>query len=292
MNKRIINLSRKIPIWETARSDKMKYIKNFLKGMAVGIGTLVPGVSGGTIAIILGIYDEMIHAVSSFFENWKKHAIFLLTVGAGGLFGMLLFSRLLESAINNYPYVMRYLFMGAIIGGLPVLYRKSLPTRKRTITDYFFLILGFVIVLFLSKEAGVADGMASDQGWLSLVYLFIAGIVIAIALVLPGISGSFVLLIMGLHTLTLNAINTVNIAFLIPLALGTAAGILGTTKIIENFLNKYPDKTYLFIIGLVIGSIVSVFPGIPAGAQFLPSLLAMAAGIAILLFLGKRGIVE
>lgn len=270
----------------------MKYIKNFLKGMAVGIGTLVPGVSGGTIAIILGIYDEMIHAVSSFFENWKKHAIFLLTVGAGGLFGMLLFSRLLESAINNYPYVMRYLFMGAIIGGLPVLYRKSLPTRKRTITDYFFLILGFVIVLFLSKEAGVADGMASDQGWLSLVYLFIAGIVIAIALVLPGISGSFVLLIMGLHTLTLNAINTVNIAFLIPLALGTAAGILGTTKIIENFLNKYPDKTYLFIIGLVIGSIVSVFPGIPAGAQFLPSLLAMAAGIAILLFLGKRGIVE
>lgn len=270
----------------------MKYLKNFIKGIAVGVATLVPGVSGGTMAIILGIYDDLIHAAGSFFENWKKNFMLLLVVGLGGVLGILLFSRLLENAITKYPHVMQFLFMGIIIGGLPVLYRKSTASGKGNIKDFVFLILGFVIVLLMSAEPAAITNMAADQGALSVIFLFIAGIVIAIALVLPGISGSFMLLILGLYGVTLNAINTINIPFLIPLGLGVAAGTLGTAKIIEKFLQKHPGKTYMLIIGFVLGSLVQVFPGIPANSQLIASAAAFIIGLLVIYWLGKKGLTD
>lgn len=270
----------------------MEYLKNFLKGIAVGVATLVPGVSGGTMAIMLGIYDDLIHAIGSFFEDWKKHTLLLLEVGLGGLSGILLFSRLLESFINKYPHVMQYLFMGIIIGGLPVLYRKSVTSCKRDKTDYIFLILGFIIVLLMSSEPEVTTTMAASHGLISIVFLFIAGIVIAVALVLPGISGSFMLLALGLYNVTLNAINNLNIPFLIPLGLGIVAGTLGTTKIIEKLLQKYPGKTYMLIMGFVLGSLIPVFPGIPGSFQLIASFGAFVLGFLMILGLGRMGLVD
>lgn len=270
----------------------MKYLKDFLKGIVTGVATLVPGVSGGTMAIILGIYDNLIHAVSTFFDNWKKNFIYLLVVGLGGVTGILLFSRLLESAVKNYPYVMQFLFMGIIIGGLPVLYRKSATSGKGDIKDVIFLILGFVIVLLMSAEPAAVVNMATARGILSVIFLFFAGIIIAIALVLPGISGSFMLLILGLYEITLNAVNTFNIPFLIPLGLGVAAGTFGTAKVIERFLQKYPDKTYKLIIGFVLGSLVQVFPGIPVSSQLIASALALIIGFLAIFWLGRKGLTD
>ena len=270
----------------------MIYLKNFLKGLVTGVATLVPGVSGGTMSIILGIYDDLIHAVSTFFENWKKNLTYLLVVGLGGALGILLFSRLLENAITNYPFVMQFLFMGVIIGGLPVLYRKSEASSKGNLKDYLFFILGFAIVLLMSAEPTAITDMATAHGILSVVFLFIAGIIIAIALVLPGISGSFMLLILGLLDVTLNAINTFNIPFLIPLGLGVAAGTFGTAKIIEKFLKKHPGKTYKLILGFVVGSLVQLFPGIPAGSQIIASVAAFIIGFLIIFWMGKKGLTE
>lgn len=270
----------------------MKGLKNFLKGIAVGVATLVPGVSGGTMAIILGIYDDLIHAISSFFQDWKKHTKLLLEIGFGGILGILLFSRLLENALNKYPHIMRFLFMGIIIGGLPVLYRKATTSRKRDKKDIIFAILGFTMVLLLSAEPTVTTTMATSQGILSMVFLFIAGIVMAIALVLPGISGSFMLLVLGLYNVTLNAINDLNIPFLIPFGLGIVVGTLATTKIIESFLQKHPNKAYMLIIGFVVGSLLPVFPGIPSSTQLIPSVMVFIIGFIMIFWLGKKGITD
>lgn len=270
----------------------MRNLINFLKGIAVGIATLVPGVSGGTMAIILGIYDDLIHAVGSFFDDWKNNIILLLEVGLGGALGIRLFSHILENAINKYPNIMQFLFMGIIIGGLPVLYRKSIKVDKGNKKDFVFLILGFVIILFMSAKPTTINTIATSQGVLSIVFLFIAGIAIAIALVLPGISGSFILLTLGLYKLTISAINTLNIPFLIPLVLGILAGILGTTKIIERFLQKYPRKTYMLIIGFVIGSLIPLFPQQPWSSQFITTATALIIGFLITFFLGKIGICD
>lgn len=286
----------------------MEYIKNFIKGIIVGVATLVPGVSGGTMAIILGIYDNIIHSISSFFHDWKKNIIFLMTVGAGAAAGFLLFSRLMESAVANYPYIMRFLFMGIIIGGLPVLYKKSVApggespdgNRSRSsksgravkITDFLFLVLGFVIVLLMSSEPETAAEMASVKGVAGFLFLLAAGVIIAVALVLPGISGSFMLLVLGLYGVTLNAINTINIPFLIPLALGIAAGTIGTTKIIEKLLARYPGKTYKLIMGFVVGSLIQVYPGIPGGVQLAASIAAFAAGFLVIYLVGRKGLTD
>jgi putative membrane protein len=260
--------------------------------MAIGLATLVPGVSGGTMAIILGVYDKLIHAISSYFHDWKNNTILLLEIGVGGILGIGLFSKLLENAIKDYPAVMQFLFIGVILGGLPTLYKKSISSGKRSMADFLFLIIGFVTVLLLSSEPSTVTDMATAHGLLSMVFLFVAGVIIAIALELPGISGSFMLLALGLYGVTLNAINTINITFLIPLGLGIVVGTLGTTTVIEKMLQKFPGKTYMLIMGFVLGSIIPVFPGIPSGMQLLASIATFAFGLAAILWLGSKGLTD
>ncbi|MCM0650833.1 DUF368 domain-containing protein [Clostridium swellfunianum] len=267
----------------------MKYLVNFLKGLAIGIATLVPGVSGGTMAVILGVYDDLIHAVSSFFSNWRKHIVILLEIGFGGLVGIALFSRLLENVTTKYPFIMGFFFIGVIFGGLPVLFKKA-ASGTRSKTDWIYFVVGLVIVLVMAWEPSATTTLATRQDLLSIIFLFIGGIVIAIALILPGISASFMLYVLGLYNVTLNAINTRNIPFLIPLGLGVALGTLGTAKTIEKLLEKHPSKTYMLIIGFVLGSLLPVFPGVPSGMSIVTSLLALALGFLLINWLSKKEI--
>lgn len=273
----------------------MKYLKNILKGAVIGIATLVPGVSGGTMAIILGVYDRMIHAISSFFKDWKNNTIFLLEVGIGAVVGMLAFSRLLERSLEVLPYAMQFLFIGIILGGIPVLYKKSKSaqvTGKRHWLDYVFFVVGAILVFFLSAEPEATTTLVMASGIKGVISLFVAGFILAVALVLPGISGSFMLLTIGLYSVTLNAINTVNVPFLVPLLLGVATGTLATTKSIEVFLNKYPSKAYMLILGFVVGSLKPVFPGIPTGVELIISIVFLVVGFLAILKLGKMDISE
>lgn len=265
----------------------MKYLKNFIKGLAVGVATLVPGVSGGTMAIIFGIYDKIIHSISSFFEDWKGNTSFLLQIGSGAIFGVLLFSRILESAINNYPYAMRFLFIGVICGGIPVIYKKASAQQKDK-WDFLLLIIGFLIVILMSSEPSATTAFATSQNITSIIFLFLAGIIIAIALILPGISGSFMLLTLGLYDVTLNAINTKNLIFLIPLGLGVVFGTLATTKTIEKLMQKYTTKTYMMILGFVAGSLIPVFPGVPNASSTIFSIVAFLIGFVIIRYITNK----
>lgn len=267
----------------------MKYLKNILKGLVVGIATLVPGVSGGTMAIILGIYDDIIHSIGSYFDDWKKHTSFLFQVGIGGLIGLLLLSNILEAAITNYPYVMSFLFIGVICGGVPVLFNKARKGKKDK-WDFLVLIIGFAIVLLMSAEPAATTTYATSGNITSIIFLFIAGIIMAIALILPGISGSFMLLTLGLYDVTLNAINTRNLVFLVPLGLGVVVGTLATTKVIEGLLQKHTTKTYMLILGFVVGSLIPVFPGIPEGFSIISSLAAFIIGFLVIRWMSKREI--
>lgn len=269
----------------------MKWIINILKGLAITVSTMVPGVSGGTMAIILGIYDDLIHAISSFFEDWKKHSILILQLAIGGIIGLLLFSRLIESALGKFPVIMAFFFIGVICGGIPTIYNKS-KNGQRNVFDYCYLVVGFVIAILMSSEPESVTTMATSGGNASFIFLVFAGIIIAIALILPGISGSFMLLMLGLYEITLNAINTLNIKFLIPLAIGGIIGTIATTKTIEKLLNKYPSKTYLLILGFVIGSIKPIFPGMPVGMDILYSIIALVIGFIGIYCLGRKFNVE
>lgn len=333
---------------------KLEYLKNVIKGIVIGIAMMVPGVSGGTMAIVLGIYDRLVHSVATIFRDFKNNLLFLVQVGIGGAAGVLIFSRLMEGAMTSYPYIMRYLIMGVIIGGLPLLFKKAAESRsgvrgekacaredgyyikegkagrreskaavrestarpqksRDTVTagkadvlkngptaqrawsraaDYIFLVLGAAIVLLMSLEPESLIDMATDGSLTSYIFLVISGFIIAVGVVLPGISWSFMLLVLGMYEITLNAINTFNIPFLIPLGIGIALGTFGTAKAIERFLQKYPRKTYMLIIGFVAGSLAEVYPGVPRGWQLPASAAAFIGGFAAIFILGKKGFAE
>ncbi|ERK29336.1 DUF368 domain-containing protein [Clostridium intestinale] len=264
----------------------MGNIVTVIKGVVIGLATLVPGVSGGTMAIILGVYDDLIHSISSFFKDWKKNSLFLIQIGIGAVVGMGAFSKIIEQALVKYENPMIYLFLGIICGGIPVLYKKSLSSERKK-SDLMFLVIGFIIVFIMTLQPSAVLTLATNTGVKSTIFLVIAGFIIAVALILPGISTSFMLLTLGLYSITLEAINTFNLAYLVPIGIGAIIGTLSTTKVIENLLEKYPSKTYLLILGFVIGSLLEVFPGIPEGFDIIYCIITFTVGFAVIKYMSR-----
>ncbi|MDD2377602.1 MAG: DUF368 domain-containing protein [Bacilli bacterium] len=257
----------------------LKNVQHFIKGMVIGSTMMVPGVSGGTMALILGIYDELIHSISSFFKDVKKNITFLGVVCFGALIGLVSISFIVDYGLNNFEFPVKFLFLGIVLGGMPVLFKEA-NTDKKHWTDYIFAIIGILIILLFSvfnSETSLID-LSNLGGIIQVVTLFVTGIIIAVALILPGISTSFLLLTLGLYEPLLVAVKTFDIGFLIPILLGVAFGVITTTKVLENFLNKKPRQTYLLIIGFVLASTLEVFPGIPIGLDIIWSIIAFIIG--------------
>lgn len=268
----------------------MNKIEILLKGLFIGGTMMVPGISGGSMAMILGVYDRLISSVSSFFKNIKENLLFLILFGAGGGLGMLLLAKPLSVVIENYPHLMLYFFMGIVAGSLPMMYKKA-EVKRIQIRTVLYLILGIALVLLLKLIPSDLLQGQSGHGAVGFIMLMIAGVVAAIALVLPGISVSYMLLVLGLYEVTIEAVSKFNFSLLIPLGLGLVLGVLGTTKLLETLMNKYPQPTYLMILGFMLGSVGELFPGVPTGMGWVFSIASFVAGsgiISIVLQLGKE----
>ena len=248
---------------------------------------MVPGASGGTMAIILGIYDKLVHAVSSFLKNIKENFLFLLIFAAGGALGAFLFANPLLKLIERYPMPTLYFFMGAVLGGVPLLIKQSQVKKFTWKIPVYILIGAAVVVLFALIPTGTFQFNA-DRGIDTYLYLGLAGFVAAVALVLPGISVSYLLLMMGLYDTTMQAISQLQFSFLIPLGIGLILGVLLTTKVLEKAMTRYPQATYLIILGFVFGSIAEIFPGIPQWPEILLCIVTLAAGFFIIQLLAWK----
>ena len=265
---------------------KQNHLFTALKGLFIGGTMLVPGVSGGSMAIILGIYDQLVSSVSSFLKHKRKSAIFLGIFCLGALLGMVLFARPLLHLIENYPKPMMFFFMGAVAGSAPMIYRKGGKQRIQW-QDVLFFLLGIALIVLLSflPETSVDSG-TGDR----FVYLFLvlSGFLAAIALVLPGISVSYMLLLMGMYDETMRAFETFYLPYLLPLGIGLILGIIATTRLLEKAMTRFPRQTYRIILGFILGSIVQIFPGIPTGIDILLCAVLLAAGFLVIFYLSKK----
>ena len=260
-----------------------KSVMNLLKGVAIGSSMLIPGVSGGTMAIILGVYDKIVHAVSSFLKNKKENALLLIQIGLGGVIGAWLLAGCLSCVVAAYRKPMMFLFLGAILGSIPSLVKKTGIKRPKPIHAVYFLTgLSIVLVLSFLPERLF---QFSKMGAFSFFILMFAGIIIAVALVLPGISASYMLVMLGIYDTVLYAIVHFNFLFLVPLAIGTILGVLLTTRLLERAMDRHAGVTYLTIIGFVAGSLLEVFPGIPAGIEILVCAVTLLIGFFVIFFL-------
>lgn len=258
---------------------------------------MIPGVSGGSMAMVLGIYDELIASVSSFFKNIKKSLLFLGIFCAGAIIGMFLFAKQLGKLLDQYPMILMYFFMGAVAGSIPMMLRKAKVLGKNRAGDsgglvpilkqIVFFVLGVVPVILLSF---LPEDLLSFEtmDFKFYVVMIIAGVVAAIALVLPGISISHMLVMLGLYDHIIGLLdNGISLQWLsmIPFGVGLLAGVFLCTKVLESAMNNHPTPTYLIILGFLIGSIFEVFPGLPTGLDLLICLPLFAVGFFIIFFL-------
>lgn len=240
---------------------------------------LIPGVSGGSMAMILGVYDKLITSVSSFFKNKKENAVFLGLFALGGILGIALFARPMEYLLEHFTMLVLYFFIGTAAGGMPMIYKKA-HVESVTVKSTIYLIIGIVLVIMIQL---IPEGLFTNtDGAAGVLLLVAAGFVAAVALILPGISVSYMLLVMGLYDVIMQSISEINFAKLIPLAVGLAMGIIFLTRFLELAMNKYPQPTYIIILGFVLGSLAGIFPGLPQGIYWIFCPLVFLAGYGII----------
>jgi len=247
----------------------VELLKNIFIGMTIGVANVIPGVSGGTIALVLGIYEKLTDAVGNFIKNKEKrkeYFAFLIQIGMGGILGILLFSKIIDILYINYSEPMSFFFLGLIMATIPYIIKtgKEMAMTKKKI---FFLVLGFVIVLALILSNGEisTNNIVENSIILTKNYvfkLFLCGILAAGAMIIPGVSGSFLLMLMGEYYNVIGFVNRREILPIIIIGSGAIIGLLLFAKWINILMNKYHSITMYFIIGLVLASTIEIYPGI------------------------------
>ena len=242
-------------------------VKIILKGMWIGGTMTVPGVSGGSMAMIMGVYDRLISSISSFFKEPAGSMAFLFKFVLGAGTGMVLFSRFISYLLTTRADVpLRFFFLGAV--AYPVIG-----------------ILGVVLLALIPSGLFTPDG---SFGPAALLLQLAGGFIIAVGLVLPGISVSQMLYMLGIYETIIGNISSFHILPLIPLGAGVLGGIFLTTKVLERLMSRHPQPTYLIILGFMFGSLPELFPGIPTGADLAAALIAGAAGFAALYVMSMK----
>ncbi|MDT8863008.1 DUF368 domain-containing protein [Alkalihalobacillus sp. MEB130] len=254
---------------------------NILKGMTMGISDLIPGVSGGTIALVLGIYQSLLASINGLFsKQWKQHVMFLIPLGIGIVIALLTFSHLIEWLLAEYPQPTFFFFLGLIIGIIPTLLRDINYKQAFKPVHYGLLSLGAIMVgaTFFVKDNELATVM-SELVWSDYALLFFAGWIASSAMILPGISGSFVFLLFGVYPTVVNALSTFNLPVIITVGSGIALGLVITSRLISLLFKRFQIATYALMIGFILGSIVVIYPGLSGDLfLFFISVLAFISG--------------
>lgn len=245
-----------------------EFIINILKGMVVGLANIIPGVSGGTMMVSMGIYDKLIMLLTHFVKKFREAMKLLIPLAIGMLLAIALLSKVITQMFESIPLQTTLLFIGMIIGGLPVIYNK-VKGKKIGVAQVIAFAIFFVLVVGLSL-IGEDDSRTADVSFsvANVVKLFLAGALAAGTMVIPGVSGSMVMMIIGYYTVIigtisglLDALHPFNMpgilsacGVLVPFGIGVVVGVVVIAKLIEFVLKKYSLTAYWAIIGLIVAS--------------------------------------
>ncbi len=274
----------------------MAMIKSFLKGVVIGIANIVPGVSGGTMMVSMGIYDKLIHCITHLFSEFKKSLLFLLPIAVGMVAAIGASSFGLTYLFDNFPIQTNLLFIGLILGGLPAIGKKV--KGKGIKVGHMIAFLFFFVMVVGLAVMGETEGAAADISFSfgNVLILFGVGIIASATMVIPGVSGSMVLMLMGFYYPVLNAVKDffkalaamdmnailAGCGILIPFGLGVVAGIFGIAKLVEIIFEKFPLYAYWGIIGLIVSSPIAI---LLMGTYPAPTVISLVTG-AVAFFAG------
>lgn len=286
----------------------MKLIFAILKGMVIGLANIIPGVSGGTMMVSMGIYDTLIYCITHLFKEFKKSILTLLPYAVGMVVALVGLSFIITTALNNYALPTNMLFIGLIFGGLPAILSQIKGERKGVPGILLFLLFAAFIILL---EVIRADNTVEVKlGVLEVIKLFAMGVIASATMVIPGVSGSMMLMLFGYYHPVIDAVKGLttalvafdtgailgNVGILLPFGVGIVVGIFAIAKAIEVLLAKWKGLTYCAILGLVAASPVAILMGIDYSGvgvwTVLVSVVTFAAGFAIAWALCRKEVQE
>ena len=257
----------------------IKLLMNFLNGISFGVVETVPGISGGTIAVILGFYDRLLESVNDFTKEPKKSIAFLAPFLIGIAIGIVSFASLINFLLEHYSLPTMIFFIGLIAGIIPIIFKKVKTKGVMLKPLYIVLTLIPIIALVIISHLKVNTEInpveiIKNIDFMYMLFIFAAGIIAAFALIIPGLSGSFVLLLFGIYPLATHSISSIRVYItdvtnisvlmdifkvLIPLAIGVALGGISMARLVEKLLKNYHEIIYSLILGLMIGSVYVLF---------------------------------
>ena len=240
----------------------MEHVVNVLKGIVIGVANAIPGVSGGTMMVIMKVFDRLLGAVSFNLKKLKENFWFLLTIVIGMGIGVILSSKVLSICFERFYVQTQFFFMGVVLGSLPMIYKEATKEKKLAPVHLIPFAIGVAVIIgvsLISSSMG-ANTVRTTLDVSTFIYLVIVSIIAAAAMIMPGLSGSLVLLILGGYQTAIQAVDEMNIPILIPIAIGVIIGIVACAKLITLCLKKWQRGTYSVILGLIFGSFYAIFP--------------------------------
>ena len=235
-------------------------MKRFFYGLIIGIGKIIPGVSGSVIAISLGIYEQAINSINDFFKDIKKNINYLLPLGLGILISIIISSKIVIKLLNNYYLPTILFFIGLILGGIQDICKQ---TSKR---DIHLTIISFTLILIVSLLSSNNEIKFNNYIYEFIFYIFI-GFIDAMCMIIPGISGTAILMMIGCYKTLIEMLSNlthinqilVSLKIILPFIIGLIIGIILTIKIVDYLFKNYKIKTYNIILGFLLSSIIYMF---------------------------------
>lgn len=258
----------------------MKGFLNIIKGIFIGAGAIVPGVSSGVLCVIFGIYEKLLDAVLNFFKDIKQNVKFLFPIVLGVGIGVLIFSNALNYVLYEFPTQTKSIFIGLIIGTIPSLLKEVNEKEKFHPQNLIYLLIALgigIISVILENRISIIR----DIGDINIFYLVICGAMMSLGIIVPGVSSTIILMLLGVYPVYLQSIATINLPVLIPMGIGLLLGSIIVMKITKRLLEKYYAKTFYSIIGFTIGSIFVLFPQGMTDSEMFLSVLCILLGICV-----------
>ncbi len=242
-----------------------------IKGFFIGFAAIAPGISGGALAVLMGIYDKLISSINRFFTDTKSSLTLLIPIAIGGGVGVLVFSHLFRQLMDTHNILIRFVFIGLIIGTLPDLANTATKQgfKKQQLIPFAMAFGIGLFMLYLEQTKST-----STDGSPSFFQLISYGVIICSGSVIPGLSTSAILMTIGGYSSVLQIIATIDIRSMIPMAIGFVPTFFLLTKIIAYLFDQYYQLTYAAIIGLVLASTLPLFPGFQFTPTYYVALLA------------------
>lgn len=260
----------------------MKFLLGFFKGMLIGSGAILPGISSGVFCVVFGIYEKLVDSVLNIFRDFKKNFTFLFPILLGGIVGVLIVSKILKFLLFAYPIPTNFCFIGLILGSLPILFKKANKSNGFRLHYLIYFIFTLLLgILFIRLEYVLPQLINLNLSQNYFFYLLLAGFLMSAGVVIPGVSSSLILMCLGVYSTYIASVASINFSVLFPMGIGLVLGCILFLKVIQFLLNKYYSQTFYGIIGFVLGSILILYPGFSFNIEGLISAILFIIGFFI-----------